>query len=66
MMNMGKKEEVSGNVISQKTLDDECMSLEESKKRIIEKIHNHFVTNEMSNMKDNSGNKTWTSRYVGR
>lgn len=54
MMNKGKKEKVSGNVISQKTLDDECMSLEESKKRIIEKIHNHFVTN-----------KGWSSPCAG-
>lgn len=29
-------------MVSQKTLDEECMSLEESKKRMMEKIHNHF------------------------
>lgn len=29
-------------MISQKTIDEECISLEESKKRMTEKIHNHF------------------------
>lgn len=28
--------------VSQSTLEEECLSLAESKKRMVEKVHNHF------------------------
>lgn len=42
---MVKEEQVSYQVtktISQKELDAECITLEESKRRILKKIHDHF------------------------
>lgn len=40
-------------MITQDELDETCISLEESKKRIIEKIHYHFIESHRNKIQSN-------------